>query len=75
MTALRLTEREARRLGINVDGAEPTSTERTRRRRPTPYRMVCHACGDELRSEAAQTRHRTATGHRRYEMPLPEETP
>jgi hypothetical protein len=41
-----------------------------RRRQPEPYRTVCHTCGEELTSQAAETRHLNATGHACYQLVL-----
>lgn len=48
-------------------GAAPTG----RRKKSPPTAGVdahCHSCGEHVGSEAEMTRHREATGHRRFEI-------
>jgi hypothetical protein len=66
MTA-RLTEREARALGITATGTPAPSTSSKGRRLRALYASTCHACGEPFTAEAAELRHSAATGHRRFD--------
>lgn len=61
----RLTAREARAIGLELPTA-PAGKRTAQRRLRALYASTCAACGDPFTSEAAEVRHMTATGHRRF---------
>ena len=69
MTAVALTAKQAKALGITA--TDPTPSTPTRRRRArSPYSTVCHDCGETFTTQAAETRHLDATRHCRYQLDI-----
>lgn len=67
MTA-HLTATEARALGLDQPARRARTTRRTA---PGAYATRCHTCGATFTTQAAEDRHLTATGHPRYDLPIP----
>jgi uncharacterized C2H2 Zn-finger protein len=69
--AARLTEAEARALGITgVKAARKRTTRKQVGADDGPYRTRCTTCGEVFRSEPAEDRHIATTTHRRIELLL-----
>jgi hypothetical protein len=49
---------------------EPKRKDKTAPLPRSKVDLACHACGERFTAEAAIYRHRDATGHLRYEVPL-----
>jgi len=64
MTA-RLTEAEARKLGLDVPKKKARTTRKTA---AGPYHTRCKKCGEEFTTQAAEDRHLKVTRHVRYEL-------
>lgn len=74
MVHLRLSEAEAKRLGLSADGKPALPTARKpRRSRLGDYLSRCRDCQEEFRSAAEEDRHVERTRHARYELPLADE--
>lgn len=64
--AARITAAEARALDIDV----PAASARSRHTARGAYHTMCHACGEQFTTAAAENRHHADTGHRRYVVML-----
>ena len=64
----RISESEAKRLGI--DTKPRTRTRTTRKTAKGPWHTVCTTCDLEFRTEASETRHVNETKHARYRLVL-----
>lgn len=67
MTA-RMTEAEARALGIEPAPGRSGRRDRTVAR--GPYATACHDCHELFFTRASEDRHLATTGHARYELVL-----
>ena len=65
--AARLTEAEARALGLDVKAKRARTTRKTA---AGPYRTICKTCDVVFETSAAEDRHVADTGHARYEIVL-----
>jgi hypothetical protein len=65
--AARLTEAEARALGITVKAGRTRTTRRTAK---GPYWTRCVTCGTVFETAASEDRHVAETDHRRFEGPI-----
>lgn len=68
--AVELTAAQARKLGLDLTGARKAPVRTTRRVAKGAYHTVCHDCGEEFHTSAAEDRHLENTKHARYQLVL-----